>query len=158
VDAGRQCRLRGSRSRAHTPNDIDISVRRAADVSKLATVLKPAEPPDDPVLDPRTFLSTTEQPVITFANDTWTLGRWLIGGTKVEVAHILSDDDLVVETSGAAVWRYRQSVDWRDRNVPIMPLEVQLATMLIRELPARVHAAAERPRLAATMPNFLIRP
>jgi hypothetical protein len=37
---------------ALTPNDIEISVRRA-DVSKLATVLKPAEPRDNPLREPR---------------------------------------------------------------------------------------------------------
>jgi hypothetical protein len=127
------------------PGDIDVLARSAADVSTLASVLPPAEAgASDPHLDPETFLSTAHEPVATFEDGTWTFGRWLLEGVRVEVAHIAADDGRLHETTGSAVWRHRQTAAWRGIRLPIVPLEVQLATMLGRGLTDRARAAAAR--------------
>ncbi|MDQ2846900.1 MAG: hypothetical protein M3Y77_11230, partial [Actinomycetota bacterium] len=45
--------------------------------------------------------------------------------------------------NGGDVWRLRRLVRWRGNLLPIVPLEVQLATMLSRKLDERSRAAAE---------------
>lgn len=116
ADTGAQWMLVGSAASAvHgvplVPNDVDISARAGDDVAALAKVLTPVASTEGPDLDPRTFLSTPSQPVVTFGDDTWTFGRWLMGGTKVEIASIASGGGQLLETTGADIWNHRQFVD-----------------------------------------------
>lgn len=127
------------------PGDVDILAHTAADVFEVAAVLPAAEAAaTDRETDPQTFLSSRSQPVITFGE--WTLGRWLVDGEKVEVAHIAGDDGLLQETGGSEIWRHRQWMPWQGYQLPIVPLEVQLATMLSRGLTVRSRAAVARLR------------
>lgn len=72
----------------------------------------------------------------------WTFGRWLVGGEWLEVARIRSQVSSlrVVETIGHAVWTTTEMVRWREMNVPVVPLEVQLATNRSRGLSDRANA------------------
>lgn len=124
-----------------SPSDIDVLARTANDVTKLAAVLPSLAIPGQDV-DPHTFLSTTERPVVTFGGG-WTFGRWFLDGATVEVAHIAGVHGRLTETSGSEVWRQRRLVRWRGNLLPLVPLEVQLATMLGRELDQRSRATAE---------------
>ncbi|MDQ2739011.1 MAG: hypothetical protein M3Y35_10465, partial [Actinomycetota bacterium] len=45
--------------------------------------------------------------------------------------------------NGGDVWRLRRLVRWRGNLLPIVPLEVQLATMLSRKLDERSRATAK---------------
>lgn len=123
-----------------SPGDIDVLARTANDVVKLAAVLPSLDMPGQLDVDPQTFVSTTEQPVITFGG--WTFGRWFLDGDTVELAHIAGVYGRLTE-SGGEVWGQRRLVRWRGNLLPIVPLEVQLATMLGRGLDECSQAAAE---------------
>ncbi len=100
--------------------------------------------------DLRTFTSTRERPLFATANGWWLFGRWTVDDCKVEVARIRepATPDLLLETQGTAVWGCREHVQWRGRSVPVVPLEVQLATIVGRGLVDREQAV--RDRLAQT--------
>jgi hypothetical protein len=116
------------------PGDLDVLVRAPHDVTAVAAVMPSIE--DREVnADPATFLSTKARPVLEFANGTWFLGRWHLNDVEVEVAHIRSsrqEQDRLLETSGEAVWHRCESVEVLGMRIPIVPLEVQMATMLAR--------------------------
>lgn len=75
----------------------------------------------------------------------WTFGRRLVSDVRLEIARIHSDisPTRLVETLGQAVWTTTQLVLWRDRSIPAVPLEVQLATNLARDLADRLQAINE---------------
>ncbi|MGI8416802.1 MAG: hypothetical protein ACR2P2_11485 [Nakamurella sp.] len=128
-----------------SPGDIDVLARTANDVTKLAAVLPSLELPSLELpgqqdLDPQTFRSSTERPLLTFGG--WTFGRWFLDEGTVEVAHIAGVHRGLTE-NGGEVWRHRRLVRWRGNLLPIVPLEIQLATMLSRQLDDRSQASAE---------------
>ncbi len=125
-----------------SPGDIDVLARTPKDVTTLAAVLPSRDLPVRGDLDPQTFLSTKDEPVVRFGGG-WTFGRWFLDGETVEAAHIAGVHGRLTETSGREVWRHRRLIRWRGRLLPIVPLEVQLVTMVSRELDERVRAAAE---------------
>ena len=124
------------------PGDVDVLAHTAADVSLIAAVLPLDRQAAAGPAIPQTFVSSQSRPVLRFGDGAWTLARWLIDGTKVEVAHIAGDDGLLEETKGSAIWRHRQWVTWHGHQLPIVPLEVQLATMLRRDQTRRSRATA----------------
>ncbi|GAA1592895.1 hypothetical protein GCM10009804_56700 [Kribbella hippodromi] len=91
-------------------------------------------------------MSTLEEPVMCFGvgGERWTFGRWIVGGTKVELAHIDAPavDGLMLETRSPLVWGEREVLSCGGQSVPTVPVEVQLATMVARE---------QQDRLAATL-------
>jgi hypothetical protein len=109
------------------PGDIDVSVATPEDVARAAKLLP-----------------TTGEPTLCFDDSStrWTFGRWMVDGVKVELAHI--DDPaavhLVIETRGPLVWRERSVVEWRGHRIPLVPIEIQLATMIARKQQARIEA------------------
>ncbi|MGC4940703.1 hypothetical protein [Kribbella sp. DT2] len=126
------------------PGDIDIAVRDAVDVERAAAVLPTPEGPLGEVDDPADWVSTAVEPVLRFehAGERWTFGKWMIGGVKVELAHIDAPDvaGLMLETRSPLVWLEREAVDCRGQRVPTVPIEVQLATMVARQQDARLQA------------------
>ncbi|WP_454149038.1 hypothetical protein [Microbacterium lacticum] len=92
------------------------------------------------------FLSAPDRPLLATPDGSWLFGRWWIDGGKLEVARIRIDipPSSVVETMGSGVWMTRRSVDWRGRDVPVVPLEVQLATVVLRGQIGREHAIRAR--------------
>ncbi|MEO7589351.1 MAG: hypothetical protein ABIS84_15130 [Arachnia sp.] len=87
------------------------------------------------------FLSTHDQAMLAKGN--WFFGRWMVDGCKVEVARIREPVDplLLLETQGLLVWAVREVVEWRGRRLPVVPLEVQVATIVLRGQTAREMSA-----------------
>lgn len=77
--------------------------------------------------------------------DRWTFGRWLVCDIQVELAHIDRPGvgPLLLETAGDAVWSSERVLSWRGIEIPIVPLEVQIATMLTRGQDDRLAAVQE---------------
>lgn len=128
------------------PGDVDVLARRPEDVERIASVM----PSVDDALDdtePGTFLSSRGTPVLTFGEGSWVLGRWHLSDVKVEVAHIRSDsseEDLLLETSGDPVWSERSLVELQGVSIPTVPVEVQIATMMMRDQHERLAQTLER--------------
>ncbi|MFG1627878.1 hypothetical protein [Kribbella sp. NPDC049227] len=131
--------LRGA---AIEPGDIDVAVSTAAGVRTAATALPSRTARSSPT-DPLWFSSVAE-PTLTFDDPggaRWTFGRWTLAGFRVELAHIDSPaTDLLVETPAGAVWSERSVLDWNGAQIPVVPVEVQLATMIFRDQADRLQA------------------
>lgn len=140
------------------PADIDVLVRRPDDVVAVAQSM-PNPVDASPSSDPAEWFSTAVEPVLRFGteNDRWTFGRWGLAGVVVEAANITvpAAKGLLIETLGEEVWRVRSWVVWRGQRLPVVPLEVQLATMvargqderLARAISSRSPASLNRPLL-----------
>lgn len=125
------------------PGDIDILIPTASGVHAAAAVL-PSRTERWSNTDPGTWHSSLTQPVLTWVDDTdttWTFGRWTIKGTKLELANLQPavPSSKLIETGAA------QSVaiemNWHGRNLPIVPLELQIGTMIARDQQDRLKAA-----------------
>ena len=92
--------------------------------------------------DPDRFLSTQYQPLIATPDGAWLFGRWMVDGCKLEIARIRVETEpgALLETMGTGVWSVRRQVSWRGVVVPVVPLEVQLATSVSRGLTQRADA------------------
>ncbi|MFI6827145.1 hypothetical protein ACIBG5_08590 [Kribbella sp. NPDC050241] len=125
------------------PGDIDVAVSTSAGVRTAATVLPSRTDRSSPA-DPLWF-SSLDEPTLTFDDPgqaRWTFGRWTLAGFTVELAYIDSPapTDLLVETPAGAVWSERSVLDWNGTQIPVVPVEVQLATMIFRDQPDRLRA------------------
>jgi hypothetical protein len=136
--------LRGA---AIVPGDIDIAVLAADDVTRAATVLPTPDAPElveSDELVPSDWISTVAEPTLQFghAGEQWTFGRWFIDRVKVELAHIDAPTvaALMIETRAPLVWRARETLHCHGQPIPAVPIEVQLATMIARQLDARIDA------------------
>lgn len=131
--------LRGA---AVVPGDIDIAARTEDDIVRAAAVLPTPQStePDGPA----DWISTRAAPVLHFggAEERWTFGRWIIDAVKVELAHIDAPAvaGLLLETRAPLVWAHRQTLDCHGQPIPVVPLEVQLVTMIARHQDARLAA------------------
>jgi hypothetical protein len=139
--------LRGA---AIVPGDIDIAMRAAEDVTRAAAVLPTPNAPGPDVSGPDesgqrpAWFSTTAEPALRFdrPGEQWTFGLWMIGGIKVELAHIDAPAvaGLMIEARSPLVWQERETLDCRGHRVPTVPIEVQLATMVARQQNSRIDA------------------
>ena len=127
------------------PGDIDILVHPDTDdqaFQDLADRLcraAPHAPSEGNDLD--TFHSTPGQPLI--SSGPWTFGRWYLEGGKLEVARIREHLDAgLLENQGRATWHHRHAVGWYGHDIPVVPLEVQWATMCERGQLDRMRAIA----------------
>ncbi len=132
------------RGAAIEPGDIDVAVATPAGVRTAAEVL-PCRADSSPTADPATWYISLAEPTLMFvdpADARWTFGRWMLAGVKVELAHIDARPpaDLLIETSGTAVWKVRSALDWKGASIPVVPLEAQLATMIVRDQMDRLQA------------------
>jgi hypothetical protein len=78
----------------------------------------------------------------------WHFGRWLVGGVKVEAAHIeppagMNLDDGIWE-AGPRMWPHVRTVDFLGLGIPVVPLEIQLQTNMGRKLDSRVENIVRR--------------
>jgi hypothetical protein len=129
------------------PGDLDVAVATPAGVRAAAHVL-PCRRQRSPTTAPGLWFSSREEPILTFgdpAGTRWTFGRWMLGDTKVELAHLAGQapPEKLIETSGTAVWNARTSLEWNGVRIPVVPLEVQLATMIVRDQADRLRATLE---------------
>ncbi|MDX3001906.1 hypothetical protein PWY87_09525 [Kribbella solani] len=140
---------------AIVPGDIDIAIRSATDLIRAAAVLPtpatPAPPtPASPALPAPgasalgVWLSTVTEPTMCWGSpdERWTFGRWIIDGTKVELAHIVAPAvaDLMLETRSPLVWTEQDVLSCGGHPVPTVPIEAQLATMVARAQHDRIDA------------------
>ena len=131
------------------PGDVDVLVHPDTsddDLSAVAGSLAPFAAAEPVSQDPGSFLSTVDQPLVATADGTWLFGRWIVEGCKLEVARIRADlgPAVVVETMGTAVWATCRTVPWQGHELPVVPLEVQLATIISRGLDERARAVRAR--------------
>jgi hypothetical protein len=125
------------------PGDIDVAVSTSAGVRTAATVLPSRtdrSSPTDPI-----WFSSLPEPTMTFVDPgdaRWTFGRWTLAGFTVELAHIDSPAaaELLVETPATAVWNELSVLDRLGTQIPVVPVEVQLATMVFRDQTDRLQA------------------
>ena len=144
---------------AVNPGDVDALVHPDTsddDLYAVAASLAPFAAADPVSQDPDHFRSTVDQPLVATADGTWLFGRWIVEGCRLEVARIRTDLDpaTVLETMGTAVWATCRTVRWHGRALPVVPLEVQLATILSRGLDER--ARAVRARFEVSRPDEVL--
>lgn len=119
------------------PADVDVLVRTPSDVARLAAHLDDLAVPAATGRDPVTFLSSHGEPLLSTAADgaVWALGRWVVGGVPLEVAHLQPLAPAapgLAETWGPRVWEVRRDVTAHGLTVPCVPLEVQVVTAHVR--------------------------
>ncbi|WP_158370272.1 hypothetical protein [Cellulosimicrobium cellulans] len=134
------------------PGDVDVLVHPGTTddaVRALAERLTAFAVPGPGTADLATFRSTPDRPLAATPDRQWLFGRWCVDGGTLEIARIRADvpAPAVVETMGTGVWATRRTIGWRGQEVPVVPLEVQLATVLLRG--QRDRERAVRARLAA---------
>lgn len=128
------------------PADVEVLVRTPTGAAILAGHLHEFAAPTPTGRDPRTFLSSHAEPLLAYVADgaTWTVGRWPMEGVHVEIAHLaVPDAAALVETRGTRVWDVRRDATVGSLTVPVVPLEVQLATAFVREDKVRRAALAQ---------------
>jgi len=125
------------------PGDIDILIPTPPEVYTAAAVL-PSKADQSPTSDPSTWHSSDTQPVLTWTDDTgtrWTFGRWTINHTTIELANLDPPEpsDTVIETG--AVQSFAIELNWHGTLLPVVPIELQIATMIARDQQQRLKAA-----------------
>lgn len=120
------------------PGDVDVLVHPDTtdeDMQHLAEAFTRYAVPKSDTAGPDHFLSALDEPLVRTQDGSWLFGRWVIEGCKLEMARIRVDlgPAAIVETMGSAVWDTRRTVQWRGHRVPVVPLEVQLATIVSRQ-------------------------
>lgn len=125
-----------------SPGDIDILLPTPAAVHVAAGVL-PSRPEPWATSDPGTWQSSVAHPVLTWTDGTdttWTFGRWTVEGTKVELANLQSAAPSrgLIETRPSNSMAIERT--WHGLRLPIVPLEVQLGTMVVRDQQDRLRA------------------
>ncbi len=127
------------------PGDIDILVhpdtddRALRDLADRLCRAAPGTQSADSDLD--NFRSTPGQALI--SSGAWTFGRWYVDGGKLEVARIRERLDAgLLENQGRGTWQHRRRVSWHGREIPVVPLEVQWATISERGQSGRLRAIA----------------
>ena len=140
------------------PGDIDFIFRTPEGVAQLADVACCFAQKRMNTQDASVFLSSEEQPLLVFAEGNWTFGRWLVDGTRVEVACIKEPgkENSLAETYGNQVWIRKETIVWQSECIPIVPLEVQLATMLFRRYESRIMPTVARMSQRGFDPELLV--
>lgn len=126
------------------PGDVDVLARSPLDVDRIARSLLPFAVPTGTGTLPTDFLSARDQPVLCFDGGRWTLGRWRVRGVTVEVACIQNPgaEHRLLETTGNPVWQRCRRVIWDGHELAVVPLEVQLATLISRRYDGRIEGVA----------------
>ncbi|NHJ86702.1 MAG: hypothetical protein FK734_14655 [Asgard group archaeon] len=134
------------------PNDIDILVKNPESVEIIAYMLedyyKSSESKSNTIQGEESeelWLSTKDKPVDISVDDwnfKWVFSRVLIGNIKVETAHITAPQDHFLLTTGIweagpKIWPYIKFVNYQGYSIPVIPLEIQLATNINRGLEDR---------------------
>ena len=128
------------------PADLDFLVQTARELKAFAKAMHDLARPGGTVYPTNTpvteeWASSQAQPVLEFGgeSESSSFARWVLNGVKVEAAHrdIAGERGLLLEAGGELVWRERRLVAWRGQIVPVVPVEVQLATTVLRGLDER---------------------
>ena len=133
------------------PGDIDLLAKRPAGVYRFAELMTPFTPDrGDDGDDHANWHSSLAQPVDAGPDEYgfyWYFARWFIDGVKLEIAHIVGpelgdDEPQGIWEAGPAVWAHIREVPFGAWAVPLVPLEVQLATNWGRGREERAQAIA----------------
>jgi hypothetical protein len=133
-----------------TPGDIDILVPLPIDVHKTALIL--CEYLIDQSIDVDTpiecWVATHTAPYrkfVDFASNEWTFSRLIVNGIKLEIANIrpANDEGYVNGTgfweNGPHIWQHIILIPFKDMELPVIPLEIQLETNMNRNLEPRIN-------------------
>jgi len=138
-----------------TPGDLDIYVRNREDVAPIAALLKRyhVKTITDVSYSDSAWLSSDEEPFFTqsFSSGfTWTKGKWKIGDFQVELVHISnsagipdSDQGDGIWEGGKYIWELAKYVEFEGREIPVVPLEIQLESNIRRKRQDRVDAIVQ---------------
>jgi hypothetical protein len=134
-----------------SPRDIDLLAAEPDATYRYAESMSAYAPPQcehPPGHDD--WLSSAELPISVGPDEYgfhWHFGRWVIAGLKVEIAHIVAPEGFPTSAEGAGIWEagpeiwpHLRRVPFAGRQVPVVPLEIQLETNLSRGLHERVAA------------------
>lgn len=123
------------------PGEVDVLVRTPSAVATLAGHLFDLAVTDPTPHHPAAFLSSHDEPLLAYDDRgvAWTLGRWLVDGVRLEVAHLEASEPVtgLVETRGTRVWEVRRDVTAHGLTVPVAPLEVLVASAFAADNPRR---------------------
>lgn len=139
------------------PCDIDILIATAAEVHEAADAL-PNRTEQWPDTNPGTWHSSIAQPVLTWVDGsgtTWTFGRWTIQNTKVELANLQTavPNSHLTETHATQSDAIRMT--WRGRTLHVVPVELQIATMIDRDQRDRMEATLAGADLSRLKPGHV---
>ena len=135
------------------PNDVDIVPKTPETVQFICNfmndfMLKEKSKADtiDKEKEEELWFSSKEKPIDQSIDEwgfEWVFARWLINEIKVEIAHITPPDGFREKSegiweAGPEIWSYIRKVPYRNYQIPVVPLEIQLETNLERKLEGRV--------------------
>jgi len=133
-----------------TPNDIDVLAGSQGTVEHIAELMTGYEVDDSPSQDIGDWLSNKAQKVFVDLSDDgceqWYMGRWVLGGVKIEVAHIVSESAVSHSRENGYIWEngpdmlpHVMTMGFNGYKIKLIPLEIQLTTNLQRGLEDRVN-------------------
>ncbi|MBM7603045.1 hypothetical protein JOC75_001015 [Metabacillus crassostreae] len=133
-----------------TPGDIDILVPQSIQVHKIALILSEylMEESNDPNTRIETWVATTAMPVkkfVDYASNEWTFSRLFVDGVKLEIANIqpVNNEEYINGSgfweNGPHIWQHTILIPFKDIELPIIPLEIQLETNMNRNLESRIN-------------------
>ena len=149
---------------AITPRDVDLLFREPAGVDVLSPLMDRFAPPTcSKPLGSDGWVSSKEAPIADqddHGGFRWHWGRWVIGGFKVEAAHIRAPDanqgdEPGIWENGPRIWPLLRSTKFGPWTVRVPPLEVQLATCARRGLTERVEAIVRVLRRGGADPGLV---
>lgn len=131
------------------PRDIDFLARQPDEVFRFAACMAVYAPPVCPLPPGDPMWVASAERSVDVSTDAygfrWHFARWIVDGVKVEVAHIsppprfrTSADGAGIWEGGAEIWPHVVWTPFEGRTIPVVPLEIQLATNLSRGLENRV--------------------
>jgi hypothetical protein len=151
-----QCAIIGSVASAlqgcHlSPRDLDILAIEPETAHRFAALMSAYTPTHcEHSTDHPEWLSSSDMPLSIGPDDwgyLWHFGRWEVGGMKVEVAHIAAPQGFRISAHGAGIWEagpeiwpHIRCVPFAGALVPVVPLEIQLETSLVRGMEERTAA------------------
>jgi hypothetical protein len=132
------------------PGDIDILVPLSIGVHNAALILSEylIEQSIDADTQIESWLATHTTPFRKFvdsASNEWTFSRLIVNGIKLEIANIqpVNDEGYINGSgfweNGPHIWQHTIMIPFKDMELPVIPLEIQLETNMNRNLEQRIN-------------------
>jgi len=133
---------------AVTPRDIDLLAAHPGAVHRFVGLMEPYTPERcEHSSDHADWHSSKDRPMSVGPDEYglfWHFARWVVEGTKVEIAHIAAPEGFPTSKNGAGIWEagpeiwpHIRHVRSGDHVLPVVPLEIQLGTCMRRGLEER---------------------
>lgn len=131
------------------PGDIDILAKNPETVDTIAELMVDFECDEFPSDDIELWCSSKKSRVFIIDNkeqdEMWHMGRWFVKNVKIEVAFMVSQSTLDESREANYIWEngpdmypYTKKISFFGYDLNVIPLEIQLTTNLLRNLPERV--------------------